>query len=85
VLSKQHYTKPITSQDKVMSERHLANRDRVSKMKNGPAKEKASKFYNLNHAKEHLLALGPTGKKVAKAIVKIQKKSGLMSLGSVKA
>ncbi len=78
-LGPQHDTKPVTASDKVMSKRHLRHRAEVGKMK-GPAKLRASRFYNLSHSKEHLLALGSVGKPLARQVGQVQKKLGLMSL-----
>jgi hypothetical protein len=85
-FGEKHHSKPVTSQQKIMSKRHLRHRASLERMKSSPRKEKLKKFYDLSHAKEHLISpsLGSMGKKLAKLVVKQQKKSGLMSLASMK-
>jgi hypothetical protein len=57
-MAKQHESKPVTKADKAMSKRHKKHRKDVEKMADGPAKQAASKHYNVTHGTEHLKSAG---------------------------
>ena len=67
LLGKKHPSKPQTSEDRAMSERHLATRAKVDDMKATPDTLRKSISYNAAHAKEHLKAVEDRRKDLAKA------------------
>lgn len=53
LLGKQHASKPVTADDRAMSERHLARRAELDKAKPTIANLRSSLYYNKRHAAEH--------------------------------
>lgn len=70
MLGAKHPSKPVTSEDKIMSERHLATRARFDKMEKTADNLKDSIKYNRKHAEEHLKAVEDRKKDLAKAAKK---------------
>ncbi len=57
LFGRQHPSKPITTEDREMSRRHLATRARFAGARPSPANLRRSIAYNQAHAKEHTKAI----------------------------
>ncbi len=70
MMGHQHHSKPVTKADVKMSKKHIKNRHKIDKMKEGAKKLKKSIEYNQAHASEHIKAMKDRRKELLKIHVK---------------